>query len=182
MRPWEDRFWEKVQRGAGCWEWQSTLVCGYGVFKHRVDGEWKSVKAHRLAYELTKGSIPAGLTLDHLCRNTKCVNPDHLEPVTCVDNVMRGNALPAVNARKTECKRGHALSGDNVYVAKTGYRTCKVCARQRPGKREYNRQYIVENRERLSQYRVAWRHANPDKVAAANERRKPKRRKGYTPT
>jgi hypothetical protein len=72
------------------------------------------------------------LTLDHLCRNKACVNPAHLEPVTNRENVLRGVGLSAENARKTHCKRGHPLSGDNVVVSKGGRkRRCVACERLR---------------------------------------------------
>lgn len=70
----------------GCWQWVGMARKGYGMF-HR---NGKKVSAHRFVYEQTKGSIPAGLELDHLCKNKGCVNPDHLEPVTRKENVRRG--------------------------------------------------------------------------------------------
>lgn len=70
-----------------CWTWQYHVsVYGYG--RARVGG--KSVPAHRMMYERYKGPIPSGLEPDHLCRNRKCVNPDHLEPVTRAVNLQRG--------------------------------------------------------------------------------------------
>src|SRR5690349_15838312 len=65
-----------------CWEWQLAIgIGGYGVMRITVNGTSKSVFAHRHFYEKYKGKIPSGLELDHLCRNRRCVNPDHLEPV-----------------------------------------------------------------------------------------------------
>lgn len=89
--------------------------------------ENRSVLAHRAAYEAFVGPIPKGLTIDHLCRNTRCVNPSHLEPTTIKENVMRGMAVSAINSRKTTCKRGHPLSGSNLYLSSKGYRTCATC-------------------------------------------------------
>ena len=71
----------------GCWNWEGSLTNdGYGICSYKG----KNKVAHRLIYELINGKVPDGLQLDHLCRNRKCVNPDHLEIVTCKENVRRG--------------------------------------------------------------------------------------------
>jgi hypothetical protein len=71
----------------GCWVWQRARdKKGYGFV--RVSG--RNRRAHRVLYEQAKGPIPEGLQLDHLCRNTSCVNPNHLEPVTNIENRHRG--------------------------------------------------------------------------------------------
>src|SRR5690349_11586471 len=73
------RFWSKVEKGAGCWLWTAHVAPnGYGMMTLGGHAGY----AHRLAYRLMKGQIPARLQLDHLCRTRHCVNPDHLEPVT----------------------------------------------------------------------------------------------------
>jgi hypothetical protein len=83
---------------------------------------------HRYAYEALVGPIPDGKQIDHLCRNRACCNPEHLEPVTIQENIRRGEGPQAINARKTHCIRGHALSGDNLYlVPKSGRRNCVIC-------------------------------------------------------
>ena len=124
-----DRFWAKVRKGDLCWEWTAAKSTGAGVF--RLNGA--NVLAHRFAYEQLVGPIPTGLVLDHLCRNRACVRPDHLEPVTIGENVMRGEGACPRNARKTHCVRGHALSGSNIYESrlKHGHRICRVCASER---------------------------------------------------
>lgn len=127
-----DRFYEKVVKTSNCWEWIGTLVNGdYGQF---WDGERK-VYAHRWSYEYFVNMIPDGMTLDHLCRNRKCVNPKHLEPVTSRENTMRGNTITARHAKKTHCDRGHPYTTENTYVIKTGGRMCKICKRLK--EREY---------------------------------------------
>jgi hypothetical protein len=83
-------FWDRVDASGGlfaCWDWLGPVErWGYG--KSALLGEWR---AHRVAYVALRGPIPEGLTLDHLCRNTLCVNPAHLEPVTNSENVSREN-------------------------------------------------------------------------------------------
>jgi hypothetical protein len=102
---------------------------GYG----KIFAEGKNWGAHQLSYEVFVGPIPKGLYLDHLCRITNCINPDHLEPVTPRENNLRGNSVSGVNARKTHCKRGHELSTENVRID-NGTRQCKPCNNIRAAK------------------------------------------------
>lgn len=83
--------------------------------------------AHRMVYEECFGLVPDGLVLDHLCRNRACVNPAHLEVVTHRTNILRGESPTANNAKKTHCKRGHALDGENVRYRRQGGRGCHTC-------------------------------------------------------
>lgn len=120
-----ERFWEKVSTPTpdGCWLWTGgTSIDGYGTFG--LTKSKKTVRSHRWAYEALVGAIPEGLTLDHLCRNTLCVNPAHLEPVTSVVNVQRGKALI------THCPHGHPYDSENTYHWR-GHRICKACQRIR---------------------------------------------------
>jgi hypothetical protein len=80
-----ERFWENVRKGPQCWEWTGNFTNGHGRWQH--DGRTQS--AHRVAYLLTYGSIPASLHIDHLCKNVLCVRPDHLEAVTHNENMRR---------------------------------------------------------------------------------------------
>lgn len=128
-RPAMERFWEKVdKRGPDeCWIWTAATRHGYGS----MGFNGKMVYSHRWLYEQAVGPIPDGLDLDHLCRNRKCVNPAHLEPVTTRENILRGEGQCAKNARKTHCKRGHEFTPENTYWhASTGRRRCRVCRRE----------------------------------------------------
>lgn len=97
-RPALDRFFDKLDNPLpliGCWEWRGAIQsAGYGCFELRRD---RPLLAHRYAYEELVGPIPDGLQLDHLCRNRRCVNPAHLEPVD-----HRTNCLRAVARRRLE--------------------------------------------------------------------------------
>jgi len=129
------RFWPKVKIGSpqDCWEWQGAKYSnGYGCIGE--GGKFGAhLCAHRVAYELTKGAIPEGLVIDHLCRNIICVNPAHLEAVTQKENNRRGVGASGTNARKQGCINGHLFSGTNV----RGDRICHTCdaARARKYKR-----------------------------------------------
>lgn len=130
-RPLLDRFAEKIAlTDSGCIEWiASHNGVGYGTLTtNRYGGK---VLAHRWSYEYHVGPIPAGLELDHLCRNRACVNPEHLEPVSHRVNTLRGTAPTAVNAAKTHCLRGHPFSGDNLHITPKGKRECRACHRDR---------------------------------------------------
>lgn len=134
-----ERFAEKLAPGAnGCIEWQAgTNHVGYGVFHPYTTTSNRKVYAHRWSYEQRHGPIPEGMHLDHLCRNTLCVNPDHLEAVPPAVNLLRGISPTAINARKTECHKGHPLSGANLYITpSSGSRNCRECSRERERKRD----------------------------------------------
>jgi hypothetical protein len=117
------RYWSRVDRSGDCWLWtHTTNRNGYGVTAHKVEGSWRQVLAHRASYELAYGPVPTGLELDHLCRTTRCVRPDHLEAVTHAENVRRG-----VKASATHCKSGHEF--DPTWPLMNGRRRCRVCLR-----------------------------------------------------
>lgn len=129
-RPAAERFAEKVApRESGCVEWTGALnPNGYGQF---YASRGKYVKAHRWAYENQVGPIAGDLPLDHLCRNRKCVNVEHLEPVTQRVNLLRGETVTASHAEATHCPKGHPYAGDNLYrYPGTNWRRCKTCRRE----------------------------------------------------
>jgi hypothetical protein len=115
----------------GCWLWCGGVAKnGYGRFW--FDGE--TVSAHRASYIIHKGSIEDNLTIDHLCRVRRCVNPDHLEAVTIGDNWRRATVLI------THCPKGHEYNEKNTYIGKKGDRQCRVC------RNESQKRYLEKRR------------------------------------
>lgn len=108
---------------SGCWLWIGAIQSkGYGNYQSRL--------AHRVSYERSVGKIPDGLTLDHRCRVTSCVNPAHLTPMTQKKNNSLGYSPTALNARKTHCSKGHEFTPENTrgVVRDDGNRRyCKTC-------------------------------------------------------
>lgn len=123
----EERFWANVDKGTSgdCWSWTGADN-GSGYGRLWVNGV--RIYAHRYAYELLVAPISDGLHIDHLCRNRRCVNPDHLEPVTRKENILRGVSPPAERARATHCIRGHKFDGQR---ANRNERVCRICDRER---------------------------------------------------
>jgi hypothetical protein len=133
----EQRFWAKVSApdSDGCWNWNGSTSkkTGYGQFA--LDNK-TPLLVHRIAYSLLRGEIPPKMTIDHLCRNRRCVNPDHMDICTRGENTMRGNTITAANLRKTHCGKGHPYSGENLIVKAEGFRRCRQCHA------EWNRKYM----------------------------------------
>lgn len=132
--PASELFEARIERTDSCWNWVGTIALnGYGTIK--IGGRKGSrVYAHRLAYSMFVGPIPDGMDLDHLCRNRRCANPSHLEPVTRQTNVLRGvgpSLLGKLNGAKTQCKSGHAFDDANTRYRPSGGRTCRECERNR---------------------------------------------------
>lgn len=138
------RWAEKVRADAsGCWLWTaSTDRDGYGKFQYPgPDGRQIHQRAHRYAYELFVGPIPDGLVVMHSCDTPSCVNPNHLDIGTPLENnddkVAKGRhaqlwGTPLKRTRQTHCLNGHPLSGRNLWVnPKTGWRRCRQCAADR---------------------------------------------------
>lgn len=127
------RFLDLVEVTETCWLWFGKIHKGYGTFS--MDG--RKQQAHRLFWEFVNGPVPQGLELDHLCRVRHCVNPDHLEPVTHAENI--GRAPVHVTKRRSVCKNGHPLTGDNVvtWTRASGLvvRDCRECKNARQRKR-----------------------------------------------
>lgn len=117
-----ETFWPLVTKTETCWLWTGKTEDGYGRARYGSER-----LAHRVAYLLTRGAIPEGATLDHLCRVRNCVNPDHLEPVTRQENTRRGAGKGmALYVSATTCRNGHELTPTNLYVH-AGVRHCRAC-------------------------------------------------------
>lgn len=126
-------MWERIVVVDSCWEWIGEMgAFGYGYVRQRASRRRKF--AHRAMYEMLRGPIPDGMDMDHLCRNRRCVNPDHLEPVTHRENCRRGNGYSGRNARKTHCPAGHPYATTPLvqWPSKPpGGRWCLICERAR---------------------------------------------------
>lgn len=123
----------EVTSFTSCWRWRGAVNKeGYGLL--RVDGRHRP--AHRLAYVVARGPIADWLAVDHLCKNTACINPLHLEAVTHGLNIKRALAdhggAPASVSRlyRAHCKWGHPFDEANTRVKRDGTRECKTCARR----------------------------------------------------
>lgn len=112
-----------------CWIWKGACYQGYGRLSHKG---FKTCKAHRIIYELLKGPIPSGLEADHLCKVRSCVNPEHIEPVTKLENLRRSPTAGVLNAAKTHCPQGHEYTPGNIY-SWHGKRICRTCGGYKRG-------------------------------------------------
>lgn len=98
-----ERFWSKVKKSNGCWEWQACIsTAGYG----KIGYKGKSIEAHRISYELSFGEIPNGMSICHSCDNRKCVRPDHLFVGSHRENMMDAKA------------KGRMVHGDSHWMVK----------------------------------------------------------------
>lgn len=107
-----ENFWKKVQKTETCWNWVGYIdKAGYGSFGY---GEMPRL-AHRVSLRIAGYEVPAGMAVDHLCKNTRCVRPDHLRVVTPSISSRENCDSPwNLNARKPACKHGHPFTPENT--------------------------------------------------------------------
>lgn len=128
-----DRILARCEEHDGCWVYQGPTD-RKGYVRLRENGGGK-VFGHRATYEFFIGAIPDGMTFDHLCENTSCVNPWHGDLVPSLVNIRRASrGMAATNRNKTACPKGHPLTGDNLVPSAPG-RICREC------RKETNRRY-----------------------------------------
>lgn len=130
------RIWNKIRvTGNGCWQWLgSSDKRGYGRVSIGRRSEHRGFSINRLMSKVFIGEIPDGHELDHYrypdsCIGPSCCHPEHTRPVTARENVLRANSITSWNLARTSCKRGHPLSGSNLYVKPNGCRCCVICKR-----------------------------------------------------
>src|SRR4030095_8386540 len=132
--PTKEQFSKYYKETDTCWIWLRYVhsTTGYPL----LTWKGKTYRAHRLAYEIYKGPIPYGLVIDHVkskgCTRRDCVNPDHLEAVTQMENIHRGG-----NFQKETCVNGHEMTGYNVFVDRKGWRRCRECHNERMRREVY---------------------------------------------
>lgn len=127
--------WDKIQKTETCWNWTGSINrSGYGeYYKYN-----RTFRAHRFIYEILVDKVPRELVIDHLCKNRKCVNPAHLEPVTNRENLIRGDGISSLNSRKTHCVHGHPFDEKNTSKRKRKngviWRVCRECMNEKQRK------------------------------------------------
>ena len=183
------RFWNKVKLGpGGCWLWTASLKGpGYNTGRGYASFYWagKGQSGHRVAYEVLVGTIPDGLQVDHLCRVRRCVNPEHLEPVTHRENVRRGLLLTCPHGEDAERYGGgtggciqcatvrYVANREKILVASRAYYAAnreKVLARQK----KYEAAHKKERRarqKRYTAYQQRYNKARKERRAAERQRR-----------
>jgi HNH endonuclease len=148
-------FYDKLHyvEETGCLEWTgSKHRQGYGIATNPwadPPKEGRQISAHVLAWRLLRGPVPKGKELDHKCRNTACVNPEHLEPVTHAENVRRARGIT-----QSHCGNGHRFTKSNTYInPASGARCCVKCLEK------YRQEHRKEGAERQRRYRERKRQA-----------------------
>jgi hypothetical protein len=147
--PATQRFWNKVKfqkSPANCWLWTRCVgPQGYGIFTIQ---RHQNIRAHVFAYQEFFGPVPEGYGIHHKCQNKLCVNPKHLELLTKSEHTKihwtksPGLLGAAAQRAKTHCPHGHPYNNENLYIRKTGSRTCRICQKL-SDKKSYAKRRII---------------------------------------
>lgn len=159
----EERFWQRVDCDGPlpverpelgpCWLWRlSHNSAGYGQTFLFAD---IGMGVHRVAWRLSGYVLRPGMELDHLCRNPGCLRPTHLEQVTKLENMLRGNGWSGRNFRKTHCSNGHRFTAETTVVNGRGHRRCRRCANDKVARLAAERALSREDRAVARAYRQA---------------------------
>lgn len=133
-----ERLERRIDKSGDCWVWKGALNFTGGYGQITLNNRRKLV--HRLVYEMEhRVTLRRDQYVCHRCDNPSCVRLDHLFLGTAYDNIQdaiskgrkRLGGLPRINAAKTECIRGHALGGTNLFIDSSGNRQCRECRRMR---------------------------------------------------
>jgi len=111
-----NRLWSQVDRRepSQCWPWRGCRTSdGYGY----IHAGERSMPVHRIAFEEMRGPIPDRMELDHLCKNRACCNPDHLEPVTRRENMVRAGIVPAAIHNAIDTRVSHIDTRQSIDTA-----------------------------------------------------------------
>lgn len=162
----------------GCWDWQWKLnIGGYG----QTNKDGRTLSAHVLFYEETNGPVPEGKVLDHLCRNRRCCNPAHLEPVSFTENIRRGIATYITREQACEIMElygtmtGHdvarkfSITPTRVYQI-WGKRGWNDITPDKPNRKSFGTKGIINGRAKLTELQVCeirelQGYASPNSVA-----------------
>jgi hypothetical protein len=164
-RPVLDRILDRIEIGDPCECWPIDGAChdGYPVITvgSRADDSRTTVNVHTLLYDLVVGDAEPDQVKDHLCRFRRCGNPDHIEPVSNVENVMRGDGLPARRARSSVCEEGHEFTPENTVWQLSGdghrKRRCRICKRKYDKEQSKAISLSPERRAAKARYLREWR-------------------------
>lgn len=138
------RFWKYVSKGDSCWDWNGSVAGNrYGT----ISIQGKNYLAHRVSYKIHKGQPDISLVIDHICRNRRCVNPEHLREVNHKTNALENSKKADLRANP-KCRIGHNLDADNSYINKYGAKDCRKCKAERELKRR-NKKEVFELRDQL---------------------------------
>src|SRR5690606_1904894 len=132
---------------SGCWLWVGDTRNGYGRIRTYANKKVTYHRAHRYVYEILVGPIPEGYHLHHICENTLCVNPEHMEPKTQEEH-------NKIHHAKESCLHGHIFTAENTYIRSNGTKSCRACNRERnkkynqkPERKKYQREYQKRRRQ-----------------------------------